>query len=266
MINYLKQAFFLKFPVPPLGSIPVNILLVLGFLMLGFGHPGFWLLGLGVEATLLFGLASNKRFQRWVDTKKQSLTEQEFAEQWRRLVEQLDFQKQARLQALERKCDQIIEKNRESTSTEYMADSNQGTLRQLSWLYLKLLISQTNLEALGNQSPGEDLKSKIAQLSEELKAANIPDSIKESKTATLSILQKRLENLARRRTSLQEIESDLGRIDAQVDLALENATIQGQPQAISANIELFSSALDENFYGESAKTIANLDQRLRQTE
>jgi len=72
--------------------------------------------------------------------------------------------------------------------------------------------------------------------------------------------------MSRAKTSLQEIESDLNRIDAQVDLALENATMQGQPQAISGNIDLFSSALDENFYGESAKTIANLDQTLRQKE
>jgi len=265
-MSYLKQAFFLKLPVPPLGNIPVNIIVLLGFLMLGFGHPGFWLLGLGIEAAFLFGVSTNKRFRRSVDAQKQSLSEQDFAEQWKKLVTQLDYQKQARLQKLQQKCDQIIEKNRETASTEYMADSNEAALRQLSWLYLKLLISQSNLESLGNHSQESDLTKKISQLTNDLKDSAVPNSIRESKTATLTIMQKRLENMTRAKSSLQEIESDLNRIDAQVDLALENATIQGQPQAIAGNIDLFSSALDENFYGESAKTIANLDQSLRQKE
>jgi hypothetical protein len=103
-------------------------------------------------------------------------------------------------------------------------------------------------------------------LEKELASETSSEPVKESKKATLEILQKRIENIDRRETSLNEIDSDLGRIEAQIDLALENATMQGQPQAISANIELFSHVLEDRFYGDAAPTIANLEQTIRQDQ
>src|SRR5262245_35382402 len=106
MMQYLKAAFLLRLQVPPLGGVPVNILGVLGFLMLGFAVPAFWLLGLGLEALFLYLLASNKRFRRWVDSGALEASEEQFAEQWKRLVNQLNYQRQQRLSQLERKCDE----------------------------------------------------------------------------------------------------------------------------------------------------------------
>jgi len=262
-MQYLKAAFLLRLQAPLLGGVPVNILGLLGFLMLGFAVPGFWLLGLGLEALFLYLLASNKRFRRWVDSGMIEASEEEFAGQWKRLVSQLNYQRQQRLSQLERKCDQTVEKYRDSGTVDYVVSNNQDVLRKLAWIYLKLLIAQTNLESLDKQSSEAQLKSKIAQLQKELNDESIPASARESKRATIEILEKRVENFDKRETSLQEIESDLNRIEAQIDLALENATMQGQPQAISANIDLFSRSLDDRFFGESASTIASIDQTIR---
>ena len=60
--------------------------------------------------------------------------------------------------------------------------------------------------------------------------------------------------------TLAEIESDLTRIDNQVDLILENATMQGKPQTISADIELASDLLGGSVFGEDESAISQLEQ------
>jgi hypothetical protein len=65
--RYLKAAFLVGMDVPSLGRVPVNALVAAGFLILGFGHPGFWFLGLAAEAAIVPILAFNKRFQKIVD-------------------------------------------------------------------------------------------------------------------------------------------------------------------------------------------------------
>jgi hypothetical protein len=62
--RYLKAAFWVGVDVPALGRVPVNLLGVLGVAILGVAKPALWLLGAGLETTLLFSLAFNHRFQK----------------------------------------------------------------------------------------------------------------------------------------------------------------------------------------------------------
>ena len=260
---YLKEAFLYRTSVAGLGNMPVNILFLLGFLMLGFGHPGFWFLGLGCEIAYLYFTSTNKRFQRWVNAKFASDTDVAFADEWKRLVSRLSFPQQQRLHSLEQKCERVIQQFQESKVEGYLVDNSEDALRQLAWVYLKLLIAENNLESLDKQTDENSLRRKVQELQKDLEAQSVSDLERESKTATLRIHEKRLENFQTREQSLREIESDLNRIEAQVDLALENATMQGQPQAVSANIDLFSHALDGQFFGDQASAVANLDQKIR---
>ncbi|PWT94432.1 MAG: hypothetical protein C5B54_00010 [Acidobacteria bacterium] len=264
LLRYFKSAFLLRLNVSGLGNIPVNILALLGFLMLGFGAQGFWLLGVGLEIAYLYILGTNKRFQQWVDASETIKTEEDFAQQWRDLVRRLSIADQQRLSKLEQKCDQIVNKYRESQNSEYFVESNQDALRRLAWIYLKLLMAQSNLESLEEHSNKNDLEQKVSTLEKELQNESLLASVRDSKSATLEITRRRLENLDRRQSSLQEVESDLNRIEAQIDLALENAAMQSQPQAISSSIDLFSNILQEQPFGEAQRTIDLIDQRLQQ--
>ena len=58
---------------------------------------------------------------------------------------------------------------------------------------------------------------------------------------------------------MEEIDSDLTRIEAQVDLALENASMQGKPPALSTEIELASDLVSGTHFGESQNDVAALD-------
>src|SRR5262249_4165537 len=67
MWRCLNAAFFSRLPVPGLGEVPVNLLGLTAFGVLGLINSGFWFLGTGVEATFLWLLASNPRFQRSIN-------------------------------------------------------------------------------------------------------------------------------------------------------------------------------------------------------
>ena len=66
-------------------------------------------------------------------------------------------------------------------------------------------------------------------------------------------------NMRRREDALEEIDSDLLRVEAQVDLVLENATIQGKPQTISTDIELASDLVGGALFGDDEGLVADLD-------
>ncbi len=115
------------------------------------------------------------------------------------------------------------------------------------------LVESTDLEAKNR------LTRQIQALESEMASSELSDSARESKKATLDILLKRLENFRQRTRMLKEIQSDLTRIEAQVDLALETATLRGTPQVIPENIELMSSLLQDGYYGDMESMIADVD-------
>jgi hypothetical protein len=127
-------------------------------------------------------------------------------------------------------------------------------------VYLKLLIARHHLQSPVNSETEQSLDKKIHELDADLKDGEETESLRQSKTATLGILKKRLLNVHRKKQTLEEIESDLTRIDNQVDLILENATMQGKPQTISADIELASDLLGGSVFGEDESAISDLEQ------
>lgn len=257
MFRYLKAAFWAAPEISGLGRLPVNVLVLAGFAILGLGHPGFWLLGLALEGTYLYALTTNARFRKVIDAGERQLSDDAAQNERQALIEKLIPPARARLAKLSAQCVKVLELERETQTEDSIFESNTEALRKLEWLYLKILVAQQNLRALGR---GEgDLKRQIDTLQVEVKADRLSRSLRESKAATLQILEKRLANLERREQSLAEFESDLTRIEAQVDLARDNAGMRGKSEAISTNIDLVSQLLDDSIYGDSIGSIAALD-------
>ncbi len=105
------------------------------------------------------------------------------------------------------------------------------------------------------------MQRKIAAIDRQLEHMSGPDSLRESRIATQSILKKRLANIHRREQTLAEVDSDLTRIEAQVDLILENATMQGKPETISTDIELASDLLGAGVFGDDESAVSALDSK-----
>jgi hypothetical protein len=172
----------------------------------------------------------------------------------------VDSTQKHRLGALETKCGRILQIYQDQQVDEFTVSSNTDALKRLQWIFLKLLVAQHYLNDGGTDTNVDDIQAKIRKLDSDLKLPGLTRTLRESKEGTLRILQQRLTNLNRRSESNAEIESDLGRVEAQVDLALESATMQGQAEVISANVELTSHLLESSSFGDLSATVDAMDQ------
>jgi hypothetical protein len=257
--RYLKAAFLVGVEVPALGRLPVNVLGAAGFFILGFGHPGFWFLGLAAEAAILPTLAFNKRFQNVVDAEDRQISTGDSQAKRSSLIQLLPADYKRRLSDLERKCDKVIEVYRNAQAEEYLIDTNRQALENLKWVYLKLLIARYHLLTAGTEDTPEALAKKIDALQSELKNSQDTPALRQSRAATLDILKRRLANVQRREQSVEEVESDLTRVESQVDLILDNAAMQGKPQTIGTDLELASDLVSGGLFGEAESAVADLD-------
>jgi hypothetical protein len=241
--RYIKSAFLVGVDVPGLGRIPLNALAACGFGVLGFGEHAIWLLGLGVETAIVSSLAFNKRFQNWVDATSFKRSDDQIAEESAALMKVLPPESKTRLTRLQAKCEQTLQmyRNLQSDEFEFTIETNREALKKLQRTYLKLLVAKQHLIELDSPDVEQALKTQIVTLEDDLKGSDDSPNVRESKMATLNILKKRLNNLYRKAETLEEIDSDLMRIEAQVDLVRENAGMQSKPQTISADIELASN-------------------------
>lgn len=259
MWRYLKAAFFVRVELAALGRVPLNALAAAGFLILGFGHPGFWLLGLAAEAAIVPSLAFNKRFQKVVDAEDKQVSSGDSQSKRSSLVKLLPSDYQSRLTALERRCDKVLEVYRNAQADEFIIDTNRDALENLKWVYLKLLIARYHLLTAGTEDTPDSLEKKIKTLEGELQGGRESSALRQSKAATIDILKRRLGNIERREQSLEEVESDLTRVESQVDLILDNAAMQGKPQTISTDIELASDLVSGGMFGDAESAVADLD-------
>ena len=271
-MKYLSHAFWLRLPIPGLGGIPLNALLFIGLMVFGtaeflrLGNAGFWFLGLGLEVSYLFILMNSRSFRRWVDSLAQEAQEQhqQQALEAKRtlLIKRLNAGNHKRFASLEKKILHISTLEQENNVEAYLIQTNQQALQKLHWMYLKLLTAEENILDTEWHTREQEVNQRLQQLEQELADPKLADATRESMQATAELLRKRLKNVERREQTLKEIRSDLTHIEAQIDLALENAAMDGQLQMASNEIEMvsdFLQTMQNDFYGQSQKDIEEVD-------
>jgi hypothetical protein len=261
MWRYVKEAFFLRVPVPALGDLPINLMAVAAFGILGLENPGFWLLGVAVEATVLSSLAFNRRFQRLVDGRALLSADTDVTRARQSLIDALPPASKQRLAALSGKCTKVLTLYQASRAEGVVLEGNREALRNLEWVYLKLLVAESHLRTNVSGEDEHQLQKRIGELEADLRAQRQIESqsLRDSKTSTLEILKKRLALWRRREQSVDEICSDLVRLEAQVDLLVENATLEGRPQATDVEIELATELVGGTLFGDAESAVRNVD-------
>jgi hypothetical protein len=241
-MRYLWHAFLAKPDIPLVGFFPWNAVAVVAAAVAGWFDPTIWATAGVAEFVYLFTMASNNGFQRSVDESRVAATQGESDDVRDRLLGTLGGAARQRYVKLEQKRQKLEKVYAEVGADDLLFDSNLAALRRLTFLYLKLLSAQRNLINLGPKADTSELQSQIAKLEAELPTAG--ETVRESKEATLRLLRERLDNIDHRDQYLAEIDSDLARIEAQVDLALDEASLRGRPVALSSDVKLTSSLLD----------------------
>jgi len=258
MFRYLKAAFWAGPPVPILGKIPFNVLGVLAAFVLGFVEPAIWLVGGALEVAYLFILATNPRFQKVVEAQGLAQAADQTEAKKLQLIATLSPASRDRLTELQDKCLKSLELSRNLGEDDFSHDSNRDALRKLEWLYLKLLIARKYLQSEDSGNVEKQVASQIASIRAEISNEKTPPSIRDSKSATLELLEKRLNAVQRRKQTLAEVDSDLARIEAQVDLAVETAPLKGESHRADS-IDLVAQLFDNDVFGTSSETVAELD-------
>ena len=259
MWRYLKAAFFVGVDIPGLGRLPINAMAAFGVTVLGFVEPSAWILGLGLETAVVSALAFNPRFQRVVDSRSAAPMLQDAASKRAALVAALPQDLRARLSALQQSSGRVLPIYQKLGVDRELTSGTQASLDKLQWIFLKLLVARDHLvNELGAESK-EGLERRISDMKQQASAPGQSTALVRSQEATIAILERRVENLQNRDRLLKENESDLGRIEAQVELMRENAAIEGKPASVDTEIELASDLASPDLFGIHSGLVSDVD-------
>ena len=256
MLRHLRAAFLLATPVPGLGSIPWNVVAVATAVALGFVHPGFWLLGLGLETAYLLTLATNPRFQRLNDALGREAERQA-------VVARLHADLPVDLRRVYDRLADVVAKVADLNASHRddarfpLADGN--TLADLLVIALRLLTAKRQLTLVVAEANEAALRSKISGLQASRETDEV---VRQSQQATLDLTQRRLATLQRNQDFLRRIDADLERIESQLTLALEEASSSGgRAPDLTIGLDLAGRLLDAGIYGDAADAVASLAPR-----
>jgi hypothetical protein len=260
MWRYLKAAFLVRVDLPGLGKVPVNALAAAGMAILGFVEPSIWLAAIGIETAVVSTLAFNPRFQKLVEARTDERALEDNNAKRVALIAALPEELRARLRALEQTSSRILSIYQTLGIEPELLRGTESSIDKLQWIYLKLLIARTHLTHELSAESEASLELRIQQMQQGSAQSEPSTALQRSQQATLAILRRRLENLQNRDRILHENDSDLSRIEAQVELMRENAAIEGKPASVETEIELASDLASPDLFGSQSSLIRDLDE------
>lgn len=133
-------------------------------------------------------------------------------------------------------------------------------LDKLQWFHLKFLLAREHLQLHTPSHLQLDLTTKREALLETLRTEALSDVARKSKESTLEMTEERLRNLENRQRRLMEIESDLERIESQLDLSLERAALLSSGDSATLQLDLAERMVDSSdLFGSSLPLVSDLD-------
>jgi hypothetical protein len=243
--DYVKAAFHRQVPVALLGAMPANKMALAAFGVLGIANPGFWFLGAAAEVAYLGLLSSSSRFQRLVQGERLAEKASSHDGNVKRAFQRLGRASQERYRALVDECRQILGLGASKGGSEVLQGWRTGNLNELLWLFMRLLTSREQILATQARVDRGQLEEAIAALGERVGAAEADSPLARSLQATLSIQEKRLENLEAASGNLAVVDAELDRIEKQVRLIREESAVSGGPEMLSSRLDAVSSTLTE---------------------
>lgn len=249
-MKYLLAAFNAR----PLGMpVPPNWFAVAAIGLLGaFVHPGFLIIGAGLELGYLALLSRSRRFQRVVDGDTALAT---VPDRHAELLAALPLEERAIQAALELRGAELSELLQRTGAL-----TGQDETAQLCWLHLRLLAARQGAAAVANGGE-RDLERRRATIARQL-AANDPDeAVRGSLASQLAVLDERLKGQREAAARLRFIDAELERIRQQVELAREQALLAPDAAGLARSVDLVAGSLGEanRWLGDRRDILADLD-------
>jgi len=238
--DYVKRAFFVRPHVKGLGEVPVNVLAVGGIAVLGLANPGFWLLGASAEVAYLYLVSHDERFRKWVQAMEAAQQSGDQVARKEAMLDGLTDKRQIRYGDLERRCRDMLEVARRSGSSIGFEQPLSEGLNRMLWVFLRLLVSSQVLETHLRQNSREVLDKEIAGYErqyEEVREDPGKERIAKSLASTLDLTRKQRENLEKAYENAQFIQAELLRIEQQVKLMIQEATLSRDAGSLSGRVD-----------------------------
>lgn len=131
---------------------------------------------------------------------------------------------QARHQRLRETCLRLHRLSAGAEDRVSMASFAPG-LQQLEWSHLKLLLARKDLLTMESAQSAADLEARLESLKESADLPSLTPAARKSLEDAIALTGEQLRHLAAHRSRIVEIDADLLRIEAEVDLALQRAML-----------------------------------------
>lgn len=120
----------------------------------------------------------------------------------------------------------------------------------LLWLYLKLLIALDHLDANSKESSLEGLETERQRMEREIGDPGISEASRQVKQQTIHLLEQRITGARLRTIRVEEVESDLLRIDHQLALLCDRAAQQSPLADAGFRIDLATESVATSLCGD----------------
>lgn len=238
--DYVKRAFLARPHIKGLGEVPVNLLAVGGVVVLGLANPAVWLLGASAEVAYLALVSSDERFQKWVRAMEAASQSTDQTARQEAMLSGLSDKRQARYRELERRCAEMLSTARRSGSSLGMEQPLTESLNRMVWVFLRLLVSSQVLETHLRQNSREVLDNEISGYERQYEEASQDpgrERIARSLAGTLELARKQRENLESAYENAQFIQAELLRIEQQVKLMIQEATLSSNVASLTGRVD-----------------------------
>jgi hypothetical protein len=236
--DYLREAFNAR----PWGMfVAPNWIGLAGFGLLGVLNPGFWLVGAGLELAYLVSLTGSARFRRLVDARLAGAAEDDWKAKLAARLQQLPPDDEERFHKLEERCRAILAQQQAAGAVPDVHLQSEGLGRLISIFLGLLQARQSLLQILAGS--GDDFSGKIQILEAQLQHEK-DENLRQSLTGQLEILRQRTNMQNEGRTKISFLESELDRIEQQVELIREQALLAADPAALSRRIDEVGATLN----------------------
>jgi hypothetical protein len=242
--DYLASAFNAR----PLGMfVAPNWIGLAGVGLLGLVNPGFWAIGAGLELAYLLTLASNGRFQRFVDAKQSLGSQSQSLARKGDLLTHLSAEDKQRFAEFEQRAQSILSLQRQTSTTTLAGIEEQNAgLNRLSWMYLRLLAARRVIEHVLENADvvdRQDLEARRSVLEKQAQDEAIDAEIRRSLTSQIEILTQRMEKRDEAERKLGFLDAEIERLEQQVELIREQAALSTDPAQLSRRIDEISASL-----------------------
>jgi len=242
--DYLRAAFSAR----PIGMLVPPNWIGLGLVgLLGLVSPGFLVLGAGLELGYLYLMVTSPRFRRTVEGRRLLEAQRQWQSRLDAVLGHLGAPEQARYRALEARCRSILEQQGGDGTSLGLRAQGEG-LGRLLWIYLRLLWTRQSIQRVREESVAADgkpdaVEERVRQLQAQATDERLGGDLRKSLAGRIEILQMRLQKRREAEGKIEFLDSELARIEQQVELIREQAVLTTDPEVVSQRIDEIAATL-----------------------